>query len=146
MDFYGEKSPFSPHKGLVQVICVVFCIQKQEGNHEILAIAWIVFLGGCCYGILSTFVKLAYSAGFTVSAVTGGQYFFGVVLAWFAVLCTKNKKLTRMQISKLILSGIPFGLTGLFYYQALQTLNASLAHCFSVPICIDRRIVGMEVS
>ncbi|MCM3697844.1 DMT family transporter [Paenibacillus macerans] len=92
--------------------------------------ALTVFLGGCCYGILSTFVKLAYAAGFTVSAVTGGQYFFGVVLAWLVVLFTKKKKLTRMQISKLIVSGVPFGLTGIFYYQALQTLNASLAIVF----------------
>lgn len=92
--------------------------------------ALIVFLGGCCYGILSTFVKLAYAAGFTVSDVTGAQYFFGVVLAWLAVLLTNKKKLTRRQITKLILSGIPFGLTGIFYYQALQTLNASLAIVF----------------
>lgn len=89
--------------------------------------ALIVFLGGCCYGILSTFVKLAYAAGFTVSAVTGGQYFFGVVLTWLVVVFTKKKKLTLRQTVKLLLSGIPFGLTGVFYYQALQTLNASLA-------------------
>jgi len=92
--------------------------------------ALIVFLGGCCYGILSTFVKLAYTAGFTVSAVTGGQYFFGVVLAWLVVLFTKKQKLTLKQTSKLILSGLPFGLTGIFYYQALQTVNASLAIVF----------------
>jgi len=90
----------------------------------------IVFLGGCCYGILSTFVKLAYAAGFTVAAVTGAQYFFGVVLAWLVVLFTKKKKLTLKQTSKLILSGLPFGLTGIFYYQALQTVNASLAIVF----------------
>ncbi|MGG4096156.1 EamA family transporter [Paenibacillus lautus] len=92
--------------------------------------ALIVFLGGCSYGVLSTFVKLAYAAGFTVSAVTGGQYLFGVVLTWLAVLFTKKKKLTRIQTSRLILSGVPFGLTGIFYYQALQTLNASLAIVF----------------
>lgn len=92
--------------------------------------ALIVFLGGCSYGVLSTFVKLAYTAGFTVSAVTGGQYLFGVVLAWLAVLFTQKKKLTRIQGVKLILSGVPFGLTGIFYYQALQTLNASLAIVF----------------
>lgn len=45
--------------------------------------ALIVFLGGCCYGILSTFVKLAYSAGFSTPEVTGAQYFFGTVLSWF---------------------------------------------------------------
>ncbi|REK76106.1 EamA family transporter [Paenibacillus paeoniae] len=92
--------------------------------------AWIVFLGGCCYGILSTFVKLAYAAGFSVSAVTGGQYLFGVILAWLVVLFTKKTQLTRIQITKLLLSGIPFGLTGIFYYQALLTLDASLAIIF----------------
>ncbi|PAK55781.1 DMT family transporter [Paenibacillus sp. 7541] len=92
--------------------------------------ALIVFLGGCCYGILSTFVKLAYAAGYTVSAVTGGQYLFGAVLAWLAALLTNKKRLTRKPIIKLLLSGIPFGLTGIFYYQALQTLNASLAIVF----------------
>jgi len=92
--------------------------------------ALIVFLGGCCYGILSTFVKLAYSAGFSSAEVTGGQYFFGTVLIWCAALFTKKKKLSLKQISKLVLSGIPLGLTGLFYYQSLKTLNASLAIIF----------------
>ncbi|MCM3782278.1 DMT family transporter [Neobacillus mesonae] len=89
--------------------------------------ALIVFLGGCCYGVLSTFVKLAYAAGFTVSAVTGGQYLFGAVLTWLVFIFTKKKKISIRQASQLLLSGIPFGLTGIFYYQALQTLNASLA-------------------
>lgn len=92
--------------------------------------ALLVFFGGCCYGILSTFVKLAYSAGFTVTEVTGGQYFFGTVLTWIVVLFTKKNKLTVKQTSTLLLSGIPFGLTGIFYYQSLQTLNASLAIIF----------------
>jgi drug/metabolite transporter (DMT)-like permease len=92
--------------------------------------ALIVFLGGCCYGLLSTFVKLAYSAGFTVTEVTGGQYFFGTVLIWILVLFTKKQKLALSQTFKLLLSGIPFGLTGVFYYQSLQTLNASLAIIF----------------
>ncbi len=92
--------------------------------------ALIVFLGGCCYGVLSTFVKLAYSAGYSVTEVTGGQYLFGTLLTWILVLFTKKKKLTLNQIFKLLLSGIPFGLTGVFYYQSLQTLNASLAIIF----------------
>ncbi|MFT8349650.1 EamA family transporter [Clostridium saccharoperbutylacetonicum] len=92
--------------------------------------ALIVFLGGCCYGILSTFVKLAYSAGFSSAEVTGGQYFFGTVLIWCAALITKKKKLSLKQTLKLLLCGIPLGLTGLFYYQSLKTLNASLAIIF----------------
>ncbi|MEY8745768.1 DMT family transporter [Bacillales bacterium AN1005] len=89
--------------------------------------ALIVFLGGCCYGILSTFVKLAYNAGFSTPEVTGTQYFFGAVLSWIFVIFVKKKNLTLKQVMQLLLSGIPFGLTGMFYYQSLQTINASLA-------------------
>ncbi|MBB5336232.1 EamA family transporter [Pectinatus brassicae] len=89
-----------------------------------------VFLGGCCYGILSTFVKLAYTAGFTVQQVTISQYLFGFILIWCFYLLTAKHALNIKQISKLLLTGTPFGLTGIFYYQSLQTLNASLAIIF----------------
>jgi drug/metabolite transporter (DMT)-like permease len=92
--------------------------------------ALIVFLGGCSYGVLSTFVKLAYSAGYSVIEVTGGQYLFGAMLTWVLVLFTKKQEITLYHAFKLLLSGVPFGLTGVFYYQALQTLNASLAIIF----------------
>ncbi len=92
--------------------------------------AFIVFLGGCCYGLLSTFVKLAYSAGYSAADVAGGQYLFGTLLIWILFLFTKKQKLTVNQTIKLLLTGIPFGLTGVLYYQALQTLNASLAIIF----------------
>ncbi|MFC9774283.1 EamA family transporter [Paenibacillus chitinolyticus] len=92
--------------------------------------ACIVFLGGCCYGLLSTFVKLAYSAGFSVSAVSGGQYLFGALLSWLLVMVTKKRKLPFKRIVQLLASGIPFGLTGVFYYNSLLTLNASLAIIF----------------
>ncbi|MEH7503888.1 DMT family transporter [Neobacillus drentensis] len=92
--------------------------------------ALIVFLGGCCYGVLSTFVKLAYLAGFTVTEVTGSQFILGTLLIWMVALFSKKKKLTLPKIGKLLLSGIPLGLTGVFYYQSLQTLHASLAIIF----------------
>ncbi|UPO90179.1 DMT family transporter [Niallia sp. Man26] len=89
-----------------------------------------VFLGGCSYGILSTFVKLAYGAGLSVNEVTGGQYFIGTLIIWILVLFMKKRGISGNQAIKLILSGIPFGLTGIFYYQSLQTLHASLAIIF----------------
>lgn len=92
--------------------------------------ALIVLIGGCCYGSLSTFVKLAYSAGFTGAQVTGSQFLMGALLIWIAALFSKKKKLTLPKIGKLLLSGVPLGLTSLFYYQSLQTLNASLAIIF----------------
>jgi drug/metabolite transporter (DMT)-like permease len=90
----------------------------------------IVLIGGCCYGALSTFVKLAYSAGFTSAQVTGSQFLMGTLLIWIAALFSKRKKLTLPKIGKLLISGIPLGLTSLFYYQSLQSLNASLAIIF----------------
>ncbi|WGG46397.1 DMT family transporter [Rossellomorea sp. DA94] len=92
--------------------------------------ALLVFLGGCCYGILSTFVKLAYSAGFSLAEVTGGQFIFGTILIWLLVLFTRKKRISLNQAFKLTVSGVPLGLTGVLYYQALETLNASLAIIF----------------
>jgi drug/metabolite transporter (DMT)-like permease len=92
--------------------------------------ALIVLLGGSSYGILSTVVKLAYSNGFTMTQVSGGQLITGTLLLWLTVLFTKRKKLGLAQIVKLLVSGIPVGLTSVFYYQALQTLDASLAIVF----------------
>jgi drug/metabolite transporter (DMT)-like permease len=103
---------------------------KGVGKMKTWQYALIVFLGGCSYGVLSTFVKLAYSAGFTVTQVTGSQYLLGTVLIWGVALFSKKKKLSLPQIGKLLLSGIPVGLTGVFYYQSLQTLDASLAIIF----------------
>ena len=37
----------------------------------------LVFFGACSFGILSTFVKLAYHDGYTLGDVTGAQAFFG---------------------------------------------------------------------
>ena len=103
---------------------------KGVGEMKTWQYALIVFLGGCCYGALSTFVKLAYSAGFTMAEVTGSQYLMGTLLIWIVALFSKKKKLTMPQIGKLLISGIPLGLTGIFYYQSLQSLNASLAVIF----------------
>lgn len=92
--------------------------------------AGLVFLGGCCYGILSTFVKIAYANRFSSAAVTSAQYLFGTMMLWLVLLFTKKEKLSVKESVKLLLSGIPFGLTGIFYYQALQSLSASLAIVF----------------
>lgn len=93
--------------------------------------ALLVFFGGCCYGILSTFVKLAYAAHFTTAQITGSQYLIGTILIWIAFIFVKNKeKLSWKRKFKLVLAGTTFGMTGIFYYQSLQTLSASMAIIF----------------
>lgn len=92
--------------------------------------ALVVFIGGCCLGILSTFVKLAYSAGYSMVEVTGIQVLFGTLIIWIVTIFAKKRRTNLIQTLKIILAGIPMGLTGLLYYQSLQTLDASLAIIF----------------
>ncbi len=87
----------------------------------------LVFLGGCSYGVVSTFVKLAYREGFIVSEVTGGQYFCGAVMLWMVAAFVPKIKLSAKQWMHLLISGMPMGLTGIFYNQSLGYINASLA-------------------
>jgi drug/metabolite transporter (DMT)-like permease len=87
----------------------------------------LVFLGGCSYGVVSTFVKLAYSNGFTVSEVTGSQYFCGAAMLWMVALFVPKIKLPAKQWVILLVSGMPMGLTGIFYNQSLGHINASFA-------------------
>jgi drug/metabolite transporter (DMT)-like permease len=87
----------------------------------------LVFLGGCSYGVVSTFVKLAYRNGFTASEVTGSQYFCGAVMLWGVSALVPKIKLSAKQWATLLISGIPMGLTGIFYNQSLEYINASFA-------------------
>ncbi|OLS36371.1 EamA family transporter [Alkalihalophilus pseudofirmus] len=90
----------------------------------------LILIGGCCLGILSTFVKLAYGAGYTLSIVTLSQFTFGIVFLWVIFLFSPKVKLPITSILTMFAAGIPMALTGLFYYQALETLDASLAIIF----------------
>lgn len=92
--------------------------------------AFAVFFAGCCYGILSTIVKLGYFAGLSTADVSSSQYGFGAVLAWIIYAFSKKDRVSFLLIFKVILIGIPFGLTGIFYYKALNYLDASLAIIF----------------
>ncbi|WWB84538.1 DMT family transporter [Priestia aryabhattai] len=94
---------------------------------KILNYALLVFLGGCSYGVVSTFVKLGYSEGFRLSEVTGSQYFFGAIMLWAIAIFVPKDRLQCKQWVTLAIGGIPMGLTGIFYNQALGYINASFA-------------------
>lgn len=52
-------------------------------NPKLLLYPLLVPAGGCCYGILSTIVKLAYERGYTFADVVVSQYFWlGTFLAF----------------------------------------------------------------
>jgi len=96
-----------------------------------------IIIGSACYGVLSTFVKLAYNDGFIVNDVVGIQMFVGAVLLWSIVfinkLFKKNStaqtyvKPAKKDILLLTVLGSTTGLTGMFYYLSLQYISASFA-------------------
>jgi len=87
----------------------------------------LVFLGACSYGVLSTIVKFAYDAGFTVNEVVGSQLTIGTLLSWLVVLIMRGGKAGRRDWLPLMAVGLCTGLTGIFYYASLQYLSASIA-------------------
>lgn len=100
----------------------------------------LVFLGASSFGFLSTIVKFAYEAGYTVGEITGTQAFSGMVLLWLAYFVYKKRNsITKSSIEsttsttpktkwwKVSLAGIFTGLVGIFYYQSVKLLPASVA-------------------
>jgi drug/metabolite transporter (DMT)-like permease len=92
----------------------------------------LVFLGACSFGILSTFVKLAYKEGYTLGDVSGTQVFFGFVILWAIVLLRRmlgrpTPDTTPIDKLKLIAMGTSTGLVSIFYYKCVQTVPASIA-------------------
>lgn len=93
-----------------------------------------VFLGAASFGILSTFVKKAYAAGFSLGEITGTQALFGMIALWLLISITYVfnkqyfKKFSASSSKWVILaSGIATGSVSILYYKAVQLVPASLA-------------------
>jgi drug/metabolite transporter (DMT)-like permease len=89
----------------------------------------MVFAGACSFGILSTFVKLAYREGYTAAEISLTQAFTGlVVLCLLWQFYQKNK--TAMKAREwgwLLLTGVSIGLTSFVYYVSVAYIPASVA-------------------
>lgn len=107
-------------------------------NNSVLKGVFLVGLGAASYGMLATFVKLAYkdvsSQGlhYTPAEVIVAQFVIGVlaVLAINAFQRNKKKdnvvKATKIDIKKLMLVGTSTGLTSIFYYLAVKYIPVSI--------------------
>lgn len=87
-------------------------------------------LGASSYGMLTTFVKMAYNEGFTTAEVTISQYVLGALGLLFLNLILKNKE-TPIVYSlkpafKLMLAGTSTGLTSVFLYLAVQHVSVGI--------------------
>lgn len=89
--------------------------------------AFLVILGGCSFGILAPIVKRGTLYGIEIADSTRMQLFFGFVLLAIINGLFVKYRMQRKTIIKLILSGLPMGLTTTFLYKSLQYLEASIA-------------------
>ena len=93
----------------------------------------LVGLGATSYGMLATFVRLAYDEGFTTAEVTTSQFVYGILGILVINLFQKIKKgtsvinATKRNIFQLMLAGSSLGMTSVFYYLAVKYIPVSIA-------------------
>lgn len=93
-----------------------------------------VALGASSYGMLTTFVKMAYQEGFSTAEVTLSQFSLGFIGLFIIALfrkregesAAKTKVPVSKSILKLMLAGTSMGLTSIFYYKAVQYVSVSV--------------------
>ena len=101
-------------------------------NNNILKGSLLVALGASSYGMLATFVKMAYSEGFTTAEVTLSQFCLGFLGLLILTIFRRKQPLpisktgSGKSILKLMTAGISMGLTSIFYYMSVQYLPVSV--------------------
>lgn len=88
-----------------------------------------VAFGASSYGMLATFVKLAYKHQFTTAEVTLSQFIIGIFIVFFLNLffTKQTPKASKKDIRQLMLSGTSMGFTSVLYYLCVKYINASIA-------------------
>lgn len=101
-------------------------------NNSILKGSLLVALGASSYGMLTTFVKMAYAEGYTSYEITFSQMLLGLIgLIIINLLFVKEKQSYIEQtktksILKLMAAGTSLGLTSIFYYFAVKYIPVSI--------------------
>lgn len=107
-------------------------------NNSVLKGVFLVGLGATSYGMLATFVKLAYSHtgitgnAFTPAEVISAQFIIGIIAILVINAFQKAKKGTEVvkasanNIKQLMIAGTSTGLTSIFYYLAVKYIPVSI--------------------
>lgn len=102
-------------------------------KNSILKGVFLVGLGATSYGMLATFVKLAYQEHFTTAEVTSSQFIYGIlgvlVINMFQKAKSKQaiEKATTRNIFQLMIAGSSLGMTSVFYYLCVKYIDVSIA-------------------
>lgn len=101
-------------------------------NNNVLKGVFLVAFGATSYGMLATFVKMAYNEGYTTAEVTTSQFVLGItgilLINLFQKIKNKNTalKASKRNIFHLMLAGTSLGMTSLFYYLAVKYIPVSI--------------------
>ncbi len=102
-------------------------------NNNILKGVFFVALGATSYGMLATYVKLAYQENYTTAEVTSSQFILGIIGILLINLFQKSKnkevaeKPSKKNILNLMLAGSSLGMTSVFYYLCVKYIDVSIA-------------------
>jgi drug/metabolite transporter (DMT)-like permease len=102
-------------------------------KNQLLKGTFLVGLGATSYGMLATFVKMAYAEGYTTAEVTIAQFILGIIGILIINAFQKSKntdevvKPTPKNIFQLMIAGTSLGLTSVFYYMAVKYIPVSIA-------------------
>ncbi|MGL4583691.1 MAG: EamA family transporter [Flavobacterium sp.] len=92
---------------------------------------FLVAIGASSFGMLASFVKLAYAQGYTTAEVTLSQVLIGLLCVTLINMLRKKStdeaKASSKDIRQLILAGTSMGFTSVLYYMAVSYINASIA-------------------
>ncbi|ESU26435.1 permease of the drug/metabolite transporter (DMT) superfamily [Flavobacterium limnosediminis JC2902] len=101
-------------------------------GNKVLKGVFLVGLGATSYGMLATFVKLAYQENYTTAEVTSSQFILGIIGILLINSFQKVKKgntvinASRRNIFHLMLAGTSLGMTSVFYYLAVKHIPVSI--------------------
>ncbi|MCG2611216.1 DMT family transporter [Flavobacterium sp. SM15] len=101
-------------------------------GNRVLKGVFLVGLGATSYGMLATFVKLAYNENYTTAEVTSSQFILGIIGMLLINAFQKAKKgndvvkASGKNIFHLMLAGTSLGMTSVFYYLAVKYIPVSI--------------------
>lgn len=93
----------------------------------------LIAMAACCYGMLGTFVKMAYLHGFSIAEIILSQFslgFLGLLILSFKsghkINIPVRKKATRKSYLRMIAAGTSLGFTSICYYMAIKYIAVSV--------------------
>lgn len=107
--------------------------RAMKTNSSILKGSLFIILAACCYGMLGTFVKMAYRDGYDTAEVTISQFSLGFITLLMLNLIIKKKGVitgsrnnSLKSYAKVIVAGSSLGFTSIFYYMTVKYVSVSI--------------------